>query len=345
MSGLEVRKVVFVYYRHDAMQRRWTVGYLSEALRLLGVDARVVEFGGRDVERVCAEADVAVVFKCFAPDAIRMMRRIKERGVFVVFYIDDYLFQPGCKYTGGGLSTEPLVAADALMSPSSLLLSKMPFDKPKILRRNVLSEEASAVLRQRYRRNPGVFSMGLTMMPSRGRYMEPFMEAILRELSAGAAAGEKVVCHSFGNKALGKHDRVMVVDNGSFAREDWRGFYVKLVSLDLGVTVNPLDDVDVYWSCKSELKFVESGTMGVPLVTMRIPPYTELIREGENGFLASTPKEFADKILLLMRNESLSRRVSANAFMQVGRDYDFRKNAAGFVRDLTGAMAGKGVRE
>jgi hypothetical protein len=92
-------------------------------------------------------------------------------------------------------------------------------------------------------------------------------------------------------------------------------------------------------SHNSELKFVESGAMGVPVVTSRVAPYTEFMVEGENGFFASVPGEFAEKVLLVMRDEALSRRVSRNAYDKVAEDYDVRKNALRFMEDLVAARA------
>ena len=337
MNSGKTRSVVFMMYGHDPMQQRWSLDYLSEGLMSLGINTMVVNSDNKDVERICGVADVVVVYKCFHPEVIGMMRRLKSRGVVVVFCCDDYLFQPGCKYTGGGLTLEPLDVADVLMSPSSFLLSKMPFDKPKILRRNVLDKVGMETLRQNYRRSKGVFSVGFTMLPSRSAEMEGFMNLILGELNAGIRVGEKLACNFFGKKRFGGHNKIDVRELGAFERGDWKRFYEKLVSLDLGVVANPMDEGNDYWHAKSELKFVESGAMGVPLVTVRVPPYTEFLKEGENGFFASTPREFADKILLIMRDEALSRKVSLNAYRNVVDDYDVTKNAAGFLEDLDNA--------
>ena len=78
--------------------------------------------------------------------------------------------------------------------------------------------------------------------------------------------------------------------------------------------------------------------MGVPLVTSRIPPYTEILKENETGFFASTPREFAEKILKVMRNEKLSRYVSENAKNMVREKYDVMINAQKFIDDIMDAV-------
>lgn len=330
----KIKSMVFVMYGHDPMQRRWCIDYLSEAVRKTGIETKVVDVESEGAEKVCEDVDVVLVYKCFQTVVLDMMRRLRAKGVFVVFMVDDYLFQPGCKYTNGGLPLTPLKEADAVLSPSSLLLSKVPLDKPKILRRNVLDETVMRMLRQKYRRNRDVFSVALTMSPGPGRDIDGFIDKMLGVLDMGVRYGEKLVVHYFGKKVVGKYGRIRVEEHPAFERGDWKGFYEKIVELDLGAIVNPLDEVNEYWSCKSDLKYVESGAMGVPLVTSRVRPFAEFMKEGENGFFASTPGEFAEKVLKIMRDEELSRKVSERAFEYVTENCDVAKNAAKFLDDL-----------
>ena len=164
--------------------------------------------------------------------------------------------------------------------------------------------------------------------------MDAFGGEIVDALNAGVADGEKVEFHCFGSRSFGKHDRVAVTEHPFVPFDDWRGLYGRFKSFDLGVAVNPLDETDEFCKCKSELKFVETAAMGVPLITSRVPPYTEFLKEGENGFFASMPKEFADKVLMVMRDEAMSRKVSENAYRTVVEDYDVTKNALKFLEDL-----------
>jgi hypothetical protein len=336
--NVAIRKVVFVLNGHDPVLRRWSVGYLCEALRYLGLDAKIVDLA-KEHERNCDGADLVVVYRCFDLRTIRVMHRVRIQGSFVVYFLDDYLFQPDCVYTGGRpFTTVPMEEADALMSSSAELLRRMPFDKPKILRRSVLDAEAMGLLRQEYRRT-GVFSVGWPAGAGRGTRMDGFIHGFLKELEGMLTGDERCVFHCFGRQVFEGGKRVVVGQNVYFGCKDWKGFYSKMKSFDLGAVINPLDEKDEFWWCKSELKFVEAGAMGVPLVTSRVPPYLGLIQEGVNGFLASTPAEFAAKVVSLLRDEVMSHRVSAEAYRTVKEGYDVIRNAQKFLVDVAAARA------
>jgi len=331
-----IRKVVFVLNGHDLMLRRWAAGYLCDAMRGFGIDAKIVDIA-KENDSKCDGADLVVVYRCFDLRTIRVMRRVRIQGAFVVFFLDDYLFQPDCRYTGGcPFTTDSMAEADVLMSSSAELLKRMPLDKPKILRRSVLDAEAMGLLRQEYRRT-GEFSIGWPAGAGRGTRMDGFIHEFLREMESRLEGEERCIFHCFGRRVFEGGKRVVVGQNVYFGGKDWQGFYTKMRSFDLGVVINPLDEKDEFWWCKSELKFVESGAMGVPLVTSRVPPYLELIKDGVNGFLASTPSEFADKVVELMRNEELSRRMSVEVYRTVKEDYDVVRNARKFLDDVAAA--------
>lgn len=337
MSGDSVKNIVFLCNGHDEVLKRWALNCLAESLVKEGIQARVVDLakGGRESELFLA--DVVVVYRSFDLRVLRLMRRLRAEGVFVFFFLDDYLFQQGCRYTGDWTTPmAPMEEADGLVSSSSFLLSKMP-DKPKILRRSVLSEEAVSLLKQDYRRGER-FSVGWTAGRGRFGVMDSFMRDFLKILDNRMEEGEECVFRCFGSRCFPATKKVEVREHVWFRPDDWKGLYTALKSFDLGVIVNPLEEDDDFCRAKSELKFVESGALGVPLVTSRVEPYTEFIREGENGFFASSPREFADKVLIVMRNEELSRAVSMSAGSIVVSEYNARANARKFFDDVMGVI-------
>ena len=337
---MKIKKMVFVCNGHDAMLVRWAISTLADAVVRLGIEVSTIDLAKGGDERECNGADIVVVYRSFDYRTTRLMRRVRASGSRVIFFLDDYLFQPNCKYSGGWVAPlDFLTESDYLMSSSKVLLSKMESDKPKILRRSVLSAEATRVLIQRYRRDSGKFSIGWTAGRGRFGMMDKFISDMLREISVNMVAGEKCDFHCFGSRCFASYPNLDVHEHLYFKPEDWRGLYSKLVSFDLGVIINPLEEDDEFHTTKSELKFVESGTMGVPLVTSRIPPYTEILREGETGFFASDPREFAEKVLKVMRNENLARSVSESVKKMVGEGYNALDNARAFVKEVEEAIA------
>jgi hypothetical protein len=265
------------------------------------------------------------------------MQKLKSAGVFVMFNVDDYVFQPKCKYLGGlDVTTKQMEIADCLVSSTSVLLAKMPGIKPRILRGPVLDYEVEAQLRQEYRRG-SQFSIGWTIGRGRFGVMDDFVKDTLKILDGKMSDSEKCIFRSFGKRFFPPYKRVEVKEHLWFEPDNWKGLYDKLKEFDLGAIINPLDENDEFCQCKAELKFVESAAMGVPLIVSRIPPFLGFIKDGENGFFASTPEEYADKILLVMRDEPLSRKVSANAFKYVREVYDVMTVVRRFIVDINKA--------
>lgn len=67
---------------------------------------------------------------------------------------------------------------------------------------------------------------------------------------------------------------------------DWRRLPAELARLDIAIA--PLDVDDVFARAKSELKFIEAGAVGVPIVASPIPAFRAAIDHGLTGLLAST---------------------------------------------------------
>lgn len=90
---------------------------------------------------------------------------------------------------------------------------------------------------------------------------------------------------------------------------------------DADIVVIPLKD-NKFSRGKSELKVLEAGAYGIPVVVSGIPPYTEIVRHGENGFLVVKQKEWVKYLMLLIQNEELRRRIGENLYNYVRANYD-----------------------
>ena len=332
---MSIRKIVFVCSGHDEGLQRWALRYLCEAVRKEGVPfSFVIDLSKTNDTHDADDADVVLVYRSFDLKALHFMRKMRYEGKFVMFFLDDYLFQPNCKYTHKWkMPMEPLHEADCLVSSSAKLLSKMP-EKPKILRRSVMDYESVGLLTQEYRRSKTNFDIGWLGSLGRLGMMDRFVYDMLRIMDAWVPEDIKCTFHCFGSRNYPQFSKVAVKEHLYIKPGEWRTLYAKWVAFDLSAVINPLEEADEFCHCKSELKYVESGAMGVPMITSRITPYTEFIKEGENGFFASTPNEYAEKLLLLLRDEALSRRVSANSRAYVLRNYDVQENARKFLADV-----------
>lgn len=81
--------------------------------------------------------------------------------------------------------------------------------------------------------------------------------------------------------------------------------YAELLDADIGIIpVDMADDFlpnrDIsYWQVKSENRLTMKMAMGLPVIASPVPSYLEVIRHGQNGFLATTPQAWLECLQLL----------------------------------------------
>ena len=104
--------------------------------------------------------------------------------------------------------------------------------------------------------------------------------------------------------------------------------------------VDLVRDVSIYWeflrqadiniavllptavnNCKSELKWFEAACLGVPSVVSDTKTYTEIIADGVDGLIASTPEEWYAKLDLLVSNAEFRQKIAQTAAAKVWQEY------------------------
>ncbi len=93
--------------------------------------------------------------------------------------------------------------------------------------------------------------------------------------------------------------------------EDIRGF-------DIGIM--PLAD-DEWAKGKCGLKVLQYMACGVPVIASAVGVNSEIIRDGENGFLAKSDDEWLEKLTLLIRDENLRRELGQKGRRTVEDSY------------------------
>ncbi|HTL80594.1 MAG TPA: glycosyltransferase family 4 protein [Bacteroidia bacterium] len=92
----------------------------------------------------------------------------------------------------------------------------------------------------------------------------------------------------------------------------------ELSSFDIGIM--PLPD-DEWAKGKCGLKGLQYMALGIPTIMSPVGVNTEIIRDGENGFLAKTDDEWTYKLSLLIENADLRKRIGEEAVKAVEEKY------------------------
>lgn len=108
-----------------------------------------------------------------------------------------------------------------------------------------------------------------------------------------------------------------------------------LQSFDIGIMVLP----DNEWTRgKGGYKLLQYMAVGIPCVASPVGINKELIRDGENGFLATTEEEWYENLSLLIDNPELRKKMGMRGRDFVVRNYSFEVAAPKLISALKGLI-------
>ncbi|HVZ23082.1 MAG TPA: glycosyltransferase, partial [Vicinamibacterales bacterium] len=111
------------------------------------------------------------------------------------------------------------------------------------------------------------------------------------------------------------------------------------------VGVYPLND-DEWEKGKCGFKAIQFMACGVPVVAAAVGVNREIIQDGVNGFLASTERDWAQKIGRLLGDAELRQRLGAAGRRTIEEKYSLAVNAprlAALLRDVVDRRMGRGT--
>jgi glycosyltransferase involved in cell wall biosynthesis len=97
-----------------------------------------------------------------------------------------------------------------------------------------------------------------------------------------------------------------------------------VAAADIGISWLPDDD----WSRgKCGLKVLQYMAAGLPVIANPVGVQLDLVRHGENGYLAETPEEWINAVRYLANNPGLRRRMGAAGRQRVEQEFSVRAGA------------------
>lgn len=120
----------------------------------------------------------------------------------------------------------------------------------------------------------------------------------------------------------------LIVDRCAW-REDTEA--AEIAAADIGISWIPDDP----WSRgKCGLKILQYQAAGLPVVTNPVGVHTQLVRDGETGFTATTTEQWVAAVNRLASNPALRRRIGLTGRQQVVDRYSIAAGARGWVAAL-----------
>jgi glycosyltransferase involved in cell wall biosynthesis len=110
-----------------------------------------------------------------------------------------------------------------------------------------------------------------------------------------------------------------------------------LISFDIGLM--PLND-DLWSRGKCGLKMIQYLSVGVPTVCTPVGINCDIVQNGYNGFWATNPQEWANRIVTLIQNRDLRQRMGYNGMRTVEKEYSLSVTSEKFLKVLQSLQRG-----
>ena len=104
-----------------------------------------------------------------------------------------------------------------------------------------------------------------------------------------------------------------------------------LSNIDIGIYPLPHDD---WVSGKSGLKALQYMAMGLPTVASNVGNIRNVIKDGYDGFLVNNLNEWENRIIELLNNECLRKRIGLNARKTVEDNFSIDSNTDKYLNVL-----------
>lgn len=128
-------------------------------------------------------------------------------------------------------------------------------------------------------------------------------------------------------------DRFLDLQHLPVERCPWNGATEARELADAEIGISWLPD-DVWSRGKCGLKVLQYMAAGLPVVANPVGVQTELIRQGENGFIVETEAEWVQAINLLREDADLRRRMGLAGRQRVERDFSLNAGARLWLDNL-----------
>ncbi|MGI8436357.1 MAG: glycosyltransferase, partial [Chthoniobacterales bacterium] len=319
--------------------------HLREQLHSLGHRARVVEWFDEEAIEIeeALTSDVLVLYRL--PMSARLqvlLAQARERSIRIIFDTDDLVFEPEllswhravaqlspadqAQHRAGVDSyLETLLAAD-VVTTSTPLLAELAAKRGKLsfVHRNAVGQEMIALASQLGRRPvDGKVVIGYgSGTPTHDVDFEEVAGALAKILESYA----KVELWLAGALTIPESLVPFEKRIRRFPLTDWRGWFELMSRMDIALA--PLERENIFCRAKSEVKFIEAGSIGLPVVASKIDPYEAAIVDGANGRLASDEGEWVSALSQLIEKPELRRSLGDAARRSVQESYSPQVRAA-----------------
>ncbi|MDO1497332.1 glycosyltransferase [Pseudomonas putida] len=342
LGNLNTDRVLIVGDFHIAQCVRYRIEQKIEQLEAVGKQVTAISWTELDKnQNALALHDVVIFYRVPAVvQVIKAIAQVNATGKLSLYEIDDLLFvpeyPPSIDSYGGYVSLathRELTRGMALFNAAARLcrqgiasteplrseLAKLVREKQCWLHRNGLDRLNQIRTNDKSHKKTIDIFYGSGTQAHNTDFIEQALPAIERVLSETPQARLVVVGYlrlpvSFTAKYAQQFTQLPAMDSV-------QGYWSLLEQADINIAVLHDDKVN---ACKSELKWFEAGCFGIPSVLSSTANYRDVVKDGEDGFLATTEEEWYLALKNLAGSQALRQQVGQAAQKRAQDDYSLQ---------------------
>lgn len=330
MANNLVRKGLLIIAELSIPQcRRYRIEQKVEGFKSLGLPVKVVSWTDPSTALNLMQTSTLVIFyrTPATPEVMSLLDEARRLGLKSFYDIDDLVFDVEAYAQNSNLRTLPIAEQKSLLAGARLYCN--------MLRATDHAIASTPVLAQRMK----PFCQGQVFLVENG--LDDQLIRLTEETVAFPASDRVIVGYGSGTRThdtdfalategllrlLATFPQVDLVIFGylklpdEFAAYQSRvrqvpfleasDYYRALRQFDINLA--PLE-AGLFNEAKSNIKFIEAAVFGIPTVASPCAAFTQVIRSGENGFLASNTDEWFSSLAALVQDESLRWRLGQEA--------------------------------
>lgn len=316
---------------------RYRVTQKADALAAMGYPTTIVSWrdASRCIQELTAHGCVLFYRTPAVPHIVALARQAKAAGMKTFFEIDDLVFDVDAYSLNSNLRSQPPEQRTTLLQGAHLYRDMIHHVDGAVASTQLIADRLAG--------------SGAKEVLLVSNALDKIHLAASGRAFPKAIGGAVTIVYGSGTDT---HDADFALAADSLARVMHEHANVRLVlmgplklphalaSFTNRVIRIPLMDVDDYQAClarcdisiaplepgvfndaKSNIKFLEASVLGIPSVCSPAAEFARVIRDGENGFLASTAEDWYEKLSRLVSDADLRERIGKRAKTDVLRKF------------------------
>ncbi|MGR5269997.1 glycosyltransferase [Vibrio astriarenae] len=362
-TNLNTDKVLIVGDYHVPQCIRYRIDQKVEQLESQGKTVTTVDWLAlSDNQNLLALHDVVIFYRVPAlPLVLKAMAQVNANGKASFYEIDDLLFEESYPASlesyGGGIGLNTYIDLRKSManfnaaarfcrfgiSSTNLLCEKLATlvqSKHCILHRNGLDNLNYFRTLDKSHKNTIDIFYGSGTLAHNTDFIEqalPALEVVLQKHRNARfiVAGHLELPVEFLRKFKQQIQKIPAVKNV-------KAYWTFLEQADINLAVLNDDEIN---GCKSELKWFEAACFGIPSVVSTTSNYRDVIRDGEDGFIAANHQDWVTALDKLIAKPSLRSQIATTALDRVKAEYSVDALGASLVADIEKTLKPKKAKK